>query len=264
MNNFESNPINLTEQAHLRKPKFDLKLCIFSIIAFLSSIFLLYEAMNAGASAASDSFSSAKENASDEAYSYFFEKSYTSAEKAHHVSTSISVNIGDLHEEQSLEVLQVRTVSYEVPSESDKGKLATLVSDAVDALAADPISWLEVPGYGVFTVNLQTCEFIIDNTRQHVLIRATSPELEDFSIDYANVKSLYFEKGGLFKNSAKCGADEARKQLQNAELKMHQDINNNQQFYKQAKTSAETIIKNLVKQLNPQLPDLTVEVEFID
>ena len=53
-------------------------------------------------------------------------------------------------------------------------------------------------------------------------------------------------------------------QLESAELTMMQNVNNNQEFYKRAMESAEKMLVNLVKQLNPQSPNLVVEVEFID
>ena len=56
--------------------------------------------------------------------------------------------------------------------------------------------------------------------------------------------------------------DKAVEQLQSAELTMMQNVNNNQEFYKRARESTEKMLVNLVKQLNPQLPDLSVKIEF--
>ena len=66
------------------------------------------------------------------------------------------------------------------------------------------------------------------------------------------------------KNSAKYGVDRAMEQLKNAESTMREEITNNQEFYERARVSTEKMLGNLVHQLNPQLPDLVVEVEFID
>ena len=128
----------------------------------------------------------------------------------------------------------------------------------------DVVSWLEVPGYGVFTVDLQSAEFIIDNERGYVLIRLPYPELSEFTIDYENVEVLNFEDSGIFKNSAKVGEDLARKQLQSAELTMRQSVNSNQKYYQAAENDATNILLNLVKQLNPQIENLVVDVEFIE
>ena len=176
----------------------------------------------------------------------------------------MSITIGNLREEQKLEVLKVSEVTYETPQPKDQGWFEELVTSITGIFAADVVSWLEVPGNGVFTVNLQASEFIIDEERKYVLIRVPNPELTEFTIDYENVELLLFEEGGAFKNSAKYGVDKAIEQLQSAELTMMQKVNNNQEFYKRARESTEKMLVNLVTQLNPQLEDLVVKVEFIN
>ena len=52
--------------------------------------------------------------------------------------------------------------------------------------------------------------------------------------------------------------------LKEAELELMQEANNNQEYYKRAVKSAENIIVNLIKQLNPDIPNLIVKVEFIN
>lgn len=84
-----------------------------------------------------------------------------------------------------------------------------------------------------------------------------------YNDDYANVEVLNFEDSGIFKNSAKVGEDKAREDLQSAELTMRQNVNSNQEYYLAAEEAAEKILSTLVKQLNPQIENLVVEVEFI-
>ena len=84
-----------------------------------------------------------------------------------------------------------------------------------------------------------------------------------YNDDYANVEVLDFEDSGIFKNSAKAGEDKAREDLQSAELTMRQNVNSNQEYYLAAEEAAEKILSTLVKQLNPQIENLVVEVEFI-
>lgn len=227
-------------------------------------VYLFLDTFTVGAGAAIDSFSTAKDKAAEEVYQSFYDKSYDAAEKAHHVSNNVSISIGDLMEEQKLEVLKVSDVIYETPGPKDRRWLEDLIANITDIFGSEVISWLEIPGNGVFTVNLQAGEFIIDEERQYVLIRVPSPELTEISIDYENVELLLFEEGGVFKNSAKYGMDKAVEQLQSAESRMIQNVNDNQEFYKRARDSTEKILVNLVKQLNPQLPDLSINIEFID
>ena len=51
---------------------------------------------------------------------------------------------------------------------------------------------------------------------------------------------------------------------QKAQQNMTAKARSNPEYYAQAKTSAEKTITQLIKNLNPDLPDLTVEVEFTD
>lgn len=222
------------------------------------------DAFAVGTGAAMGSFGAAKDEAADEAYQFFYDMSYSSAEKAHHVSNNVSITIGNLKEQQKLEVLKVSDVAYETPEPKDQGWVDALIASVTGIFDADGESWLEIPGNGVFTVNLRAGEFIIDEERQNVLIRVPNPELTEYAIDYKNVELLLFEAGGAFKNSVKYGVDKAMEQLQSAELTMMQNVNNNQEFYKRARESTKRILVNLVQQLNPQLPDLVVEVEFVD
>jgi hypothetical protein len=96
------------------------------------------------------------------------------------------------------------------------------------------------------------------------LIRVPEPTLENFTIDYSGVELLNFEKGGVLTNSAKIGEEMARDQLEDAELRIRENILENQDYYQMAQESTEKILKNLIEKLNPDLQDLNVEVEFID
>jgi hypothetical protein len=213
-----------------------------------------------GTNAVKNSYTATKDEVAGKIYQDFYDSSYNAAEAAHHVSNAVSISIGSLREEQKLEVLKVSDVTYEVTKDED----SNLISKVSNAIKGDLETLYEIPGDGVFTVNLKAGDIAIDNERQYVLIRVPSPELSEFTIDFENVQLLYFDKGGVFNNSAKVGVKDAMEHLQNAELTLRQEITSNQRFYQSAKDSAVNIITNLVRQLNPQLEDLTVEVEFID
>ena len=149
--------------------------------------------------------------------------------------------------------------------DGDKSKkYETIVKTIFGWFKSDIVSWVEVPGHGIFTVDLKSAEFVIDNRREHVIIRVPRPELTNFTIDYADVKLLLIEDNGLIKNSAKTGEDIIREQLQSAELSMRQNTSSNQAFIESACDNAERILKTMAKQLNPESSDLTVEVLFFD
>lgn len=225
------------------------------------AVYLILDSIDVGTRAAQDRYHEVKETVSTDVYDSFYQSSFDLSEQQHHVSNEISITIGSLRDQARLEVLRISEVEYE-----DSKRIIEEIkkSTILDRVFGNVVSWLEVPGYGVFTVDLMSGEFIIDNERQYVLIRIPNPELSEFTIDYANVELLNFEDSGLFKNSAKVGEDLARAQLQSAELSMRQKTNANQEFYQSARNSAIIILTNLVKQLNPALPNLTVQVEFFE
>lgn len=253
----KTKKVDGTSQKHLM-----IGAVVLTPICIALAVWLVLDMVFVGAQAAGNAFEAAKDVAASETYQSFYETSYASAEKAHHVSNRATISLGNLRETQKMEVLAVSEVSYQAESpEKDSQGILPNITDWFDE---ELVSWLEIPGNGVFTVDLQLGEFIIDNDRQSVLVRIPGPELTNFALDYENVEVLYFEEGGAFKNSAKYGTAKAMEQLQDAQLEMQQSVSNNQTLYKRARTAAENMLIRLVKELNPQMPDLVVEVEFLN
>ena len=122
-------------------------------------------------------------------------------------------------------------------------------------------SWLEVPGRGTYVVDLQASEFIVDDERSYVKARAPYPELANISIDCVNVHKLFF-KNDMLNDSLKIGEEMARRQLSSADLLIKKEFASNQRFYLSAQEVAVSSIECLVKQLNPQVENLLVDVEF--
>ncbi|MCD8330054.1 MAG: DUF4230 domain-containing protein [Lachnospiraceae bacterium] len=256
----------LQQQESLRaRRRWTVGLLMVVFLLLAGSVWFFLDAIAIGASSAMDSYESEKDEVAQEVYDVFYNQSYSAAEASHHVSNQVSISIGTLQEEEKLEVLRVSNVEY-VISEEEEGEFLDNILSAVTGIFSDDdvVSWLEVPGDGVFTVDLKTAEFIVDEERQDVLIRVPEPELSEFAIDYEGVEVLYFDDAGLFKNSAKVGEDLAREQLQDAQLQMMQEIQDNQRYYQSAQDAAESLLISLVKELNPGIPELTVEVEFMD
>lgn len=219
--------------------------------------YLTIDMITVGASVAGDAYITEKENRAEEVYQQFYQRSYEIAEKKHHVSNKTTITIGTLREQAKIEVLKVSDVEYVTEDKLNGNWLK-------DLFVGNLVSWLEVPGHGVFTVDLQSGEFIIDDDRQYVLIRVPTPALTEFTIETEHVEVLYFNDSGIFDHSTECGVDTAEKQLKSAHLTMLQEMSSNQTFYSLAQENTRDILTNLVKQLNPDKPDLIVEVEFMD
>ena len=181
------------------------------------------------------------------AYEKAYNEAHEKAEKAVHVKNRISISLGNTRETANLRVLEVTDVVYIIENESDN-------SDGITA-------WLEVPGNGFFTVDLQTSEFLVDEERQEVIVRIPEPKLSDFSIDYTSVNRLEFHNEGA-NDSIKVGEDLARKQCKEAYSELHSAFVSNPEYMKSAKNSAENILKNLIRQLNPEATELKVIIEY--
>lgn len=151
----------------------------------------------------------------------------------------------DVRESAELEVLRVSDIEY-IYSKEDE----------------DVQRWTAVKGYGVYTVNLSMGEFLIDNARQYVLVRVPEPELARAGLDY-EYESYLFENG-IFNGSIREGVDLAREDLKSAQNQLHIKLTSNQLYYESAQKCTEEIIRNLVKNCNPDVTDLIVDVEFID
>ena len=234
---------------------------VIGVLIIISVIFAV-SAIPAAADAAADAFVSSKDNMAADVYQFYYDTSYESSEKAHHVSNDVSVTIGNLRNVQLLEVLRVRDVTYETVG-GDVTWIRDLFNKTVGrVIGKDTICWLEVPAAGIFTVNLEVGEFIIDDARQYVLIRVPEPELTEFSLSYDKVKVLYYEEGSLFQQAGTDGYDLADEMLKSAEQDLRQGMEGNQDNYRKAEESARKLLTYLVEQLNPQLENLTVEVEF--
>ena len=176
--------------------------------------------------------------------------SYNMGEASNHVKNSGTISVESVQEKAELEVLKVSDVEYITNNKSE---------DKVT-------SWLEVPGNGVFTVDLSLSEFVVDDARHYVLVRVPKPEIqaENIEIDTQKVKILAYENNHwVFDNgSVEEGEKLVLNQLSEAQTKIQEDIQSNERYFEIAQTSARNNIKQLIKSLNEDISDLDIEVEF--
>ena len=225
---------------------------LFYIIAFLALFGmggLLYFSFERGTHAVREAFENEKTAAEEAVYHGFYEQGYRAGEKEYHVKNRAVITLGNIRETSVLEVLSVSDIAF-------------IIQDP-DLKNGETLSWLQVPGTGVFTVNLAAGEFLADDARSLVYVRLPRPELlpANITIDHANVKPLRFKSSELL-TSVGDGERLAGKQLNEARTKITEDIASNLQFYEYAEESARTLLENLIRQVNPDIPDLNVEIEF--
>ena len=170
------------------------------------------------------------------------------AEERFHVSNKASIYVGKLKEEQKLEVLEVSDVEFIIEDQDDNSGNVT--------------AWLEVPGKGTFVVDMEAGEYIIDVERANVLVRVPYPELCNVRIDYANVQKMLFRKEGILNGNHKEGEKIAEEQYDKAYALINREFVSNQNYHQNAMNAAKSTIEALIKQLNPEVDNITVEVEF--
>ena len=78
---------------------------------------------------------------------------------------------------------------------------------------------------------------------------------------HSKVQVLRFASN-TWNSSISDGEQLAGKQLNEARTKIQEDISSNLQYYEFAEKSAVSLIENLIKALNTDIPDLKVEIEF--
>ena len=168
-------------------------------------------------------------------------------ERKYHVNNTTTIGIGNISENQKLEVLRVSDVEFIIVEGENNDNNIT--------------SWLEIPGDGVYTVDLKGAEYIVDEENSYVLVRVPNPELDHVSIDYENVKKLLF-KNDILNDSYSVGAELAKEMLDQGDLLIRKEFSSNQNYYKNAQDSAVSSIQYIVKQFNRDVEDLVVDVEF--
>jgi hypothetical protein len=229
------------------------------LICFLGLILLAFCTFILGIQG---TYHSAKDTAKQETEESFYNAVFELSESAHHLSNDITIQIQGITEIRNLEVLNVFLTDYQVwPEQETSGGVLDIV---VDPLIGDAEAWIRFDGIGIFTVSLQNADFILDEQRKSVLVRVPSPVMERVLIQQDEDDVLYTSDAGLFNNASDTGQQLVLSLTQKAQQDMTAKARSNPEYYAQAKASAEKTITQLIKNLNPDLPDLTVEVEFID
>ena len=159
----------------------------------------------------------------------------------------VSISLEGVQETSKLEVLRVSDTEY--------------VIEKAENNAQNIESWIRIDGTGIFTVDLSLGEFITDSEQKYVLARVPAPVLTDVKND---VPQLIFSRNDFWNESYAAGEDLTREQITKGEAALRNKMTTNQFFRESADQAAKQFISSFVKKLNPDIPDLTVDVEFLD
>ena len=232
----------------IKKKKKEIIIAIIIVSVILIVVFLI-SALKRGVNAFHNTYKEVESQAKEKTNKDFYQWGYQAAEKENHVSNRAGISVENIKETANLEVLEVRDVEFVFQGADENDKNITV--------------WLEVPGTGVFTVDLQASEFIVDNKRNYVLVRVPKIELSECKVDYANVNKLRFEND-IFNDSIAVGEDMAQEMLKDGYLLIQKEFLSNQWYYNSAESAAENLITNMIKEVNFNISDLQVEVEFME
>lgn len=158
----------------------------------------------------------------------------------------VTIRLEDVRKTAKLEVMKVSSVVYIHDTGALEGKV---------------VAWLKVSGTGVYTVDMTAGEYVVDNGNRYVLVRVPEPELSQVEVTDKE-KKLYRDKRWFTNGDPGQGVDLAIAQLAQAQTELTEDIRNNRYANDSLENNARIVISALVRSLNPDIPDLAVDVEF--
>lgn len=207
-----------------------------------------------------------------ETYDKLYDWAYEKGEKKYHVSNRIIIDIDGIKETETLEVLDVSASDvkeYKFDNELTKPtniflELISFVTGSQTASAPpQAVVWLEGSCIGTYEVDLKSSEIIVDNENKYVLVSLPSPSLKfishDFEVKYFNNGTKPFCK--VLDGSNQWGLDAAIHDTADMTSHLHDMLNDRDQS-DLAREQAETLIENLIRELNSDIPDLDIEVKF--
>ena len=223
-------------------------LILFFILLIALSGYILSQAFKVSTDNLVDTYNDTYKRVAEETEQKIYDKVFQTAEKKYHVSNEIKLSIDNVKELSKLEVLKVSDVEFIMHEQSD---------DKFDA-------WVAIPGNGIYTIDMNMCDFLIDNERNIVVTRLPEPELTEIGVDHEHIE-IYNHGSTIINNgNYSDGTDIADADLKEGEKLIEEEFRNNQEYFRQAKVSAENFMINWIKSLNSDNEDLKVVVEFMD
>ena len=199
-----------------------------------------------------ESFATAYDETKQKTYDQFKQKAFDYFEAKNHVSNQATLTIGNIKEENSLEVLSVSD-SWVKISEPDKDEDKTT-------------RWVEFNATGVYTVDMSVSEFIIDDYNNYILVKLKTPQLSHIALDTNTKAYLYkyekgfFELNGDYDSGVKMMLNDRAEALD----KLTEQLESNDANLARAKTSTENLIRTFIKNVNPgmNLKDSDIQIVF--
>lgn len=230
------------KEAARRQKRFILQIAVSGIL-ILAAVLLVC----AGINQIKEFYNTAREKA----YNGIYQMAFEFAETRNHVSNQAVITVEGIQEVSRLEVLTVRDSEFIIKNKDGNDKTT---------------SWLEVQGVGVFTVDLSAGEYIVDTERKYVYVRVPKPVLTECAV--TGTGKRFWNDGGVFYNffngSIADGVRLSQEQMSEGRMKLEDSMRKSRIFNEASKDAAISMIESLVQQWNPNIPDLQIEVEFME
>lgn len=190
-----------------------------------------------------------------------YEEAYKKSEEDHHTSNRVEISVEDLKEQKNLKVLEVRDQAISA-EDIDHSNIFTTTWDNI--FGSERQSWIKAQGEGVFIVNMEDAEITVDEENVSVGIVLPKPVLKTpITVDPDAIEELYSHQQGWF-SSASDGEEAERETLQKLASILEDQMKDNENFIQAAKRSATSLVTGMVQQLNPDLPEIEVNITFAD
>lgn len=241
------------------------------IIAIAICAVMLSSIQAKAINAATEEFNSAATEEHDKIYDKFKQFGYDIGFKKSRTQNDILATIDKVKEVEVLEVLDVSASDvkeYKFDNElTDPSniflKLINFVTGNHNSeVHPQAVVWLEGNCIGTYEIDLKSSEVIVDSANNYVLVRLPSPSLKfiahDFEVKYYN-NGTPFRK--ILNGSTQQGLDAAIQDTADMTAHLHDMLNNREQS-DLAREQAIALITALIKDINHDNPDITVDVEF--
>lgn len=244
----EDKMVPVTQPVEKKKHKFFIKRKV-AAGAIVAGVFVLVFGWVMFKNGAQKAYDAAFDQEVENTYQWFYDTAYENAEKNYHVSNRVNIEIGRVQEMAKLEVLVVPATEYVIGTAEDN-------SQNIE-------SWMRINGEGVFTVDLSTGEYIVDAEHKTILARVPLPVLSDCRIDNENGVEIMHFSNDIWNDDFHTGEKLAQSQIAQGQAKIRNSILGNREYNSTAKEFAERLIIQQIKEVNPEIPDLSIEVEFL-
>lgn len=219
-----------------------------ALALFIMSIVFYVRSQKSGTESLTAGYQDTYESRATEVYNQWYETGFEIGEKKYHVSNDVYISVDNLEKNGKLEVLKASAVEIMVEKQAENFIKRTV--------------WFEVHGEGTYVVNLEMAEFVVDNPRKSILVRIPRPVLE--GIEVTKIDKIFYKEDNLFGGNYRKGANLQLQNYNEGSMEIQKSMRSNAFLYANAERVALSTVENLVREFNSDIPDLIVEVEFMD